>query len=476
MTLVFGSTAGAYIQFVMPVIAIGAGALIAAGLDLLVAYSMLPSSATTHVINSSGDISRASQAQWIDLTLSEPKLPTVKSAPVHAVLTHDSAKKIVDSNPSAYPLMHDVLYTSAEILQDLHPITVGTVPYIGTIIDLGGGKFGQIDTGIRTSNITNPDNGAPPPDICTVNATAHTISLDQYKQTDSSHYNFGHFIFTYHPTDAPPPVPRPLDDYRSKLGAAPGVSSDVPITNSPLQAEIDKMLQDPNYVPVFTDDTTGLPYAPPPGIPSRADLQAAVDRYNRQHALNESKSGVQAANAGAVAAAQSASDAAHAAAQQAGSAAAANPGDAGLANAYAQAAAGAAAADAALAQAKARQAAADNGFTNMSSQMADEKPLPANGELEAIKSIDFSTLARLNGVVSNTFPLSMLTNVPSYLTPLLSGDVSAPQFDIPLYGDKKFHIDLTPFDPVAAVIRFIMALLISIGMILYVIRFWRGVS
>lgn len=460
LTLGFGSTAHAlFIPAIVPVIAIGAGALIAAGLNLGVLYGMLTSDGTSHLVNSSGDISRKAEAKYIEIDMS--KLPVAKTVPVHAKMPYDKVKslseKVNSDGSKKYPLVYNKSHgPDAPDISSSSPVgsIVATSWGVRKVTSKSSTTYCQLNV---TSTPTSSNGGA-------------TIIIQDGSQCSGSGSS-SHQTILYTTSATAPIVPVLSAKFVSNLGLPSGGGN---VVVSPLQAEIDKMYQDSDYVPSFSDDTTGLPYSPPVGLPSPDQIKAAVDTYNRNGALADSKASVQSANSGAVSAAQGAADSAHAAAQQAGSASAANPGDAGLANAYADALARAAAADAALAKAKADQAKSDNAFTNMSASASESMPPVAKPD--EIKSVDFSTLARLNGVVSNTFPLSMLTNVPSYLAPLLSGDVSAPQFDIPLYGDKKFHIDLTPFDPVAAVIRFIMALLISIGMILYVIRFWRGVS
>lgn len=476
--LASGSTAHAlFIPAIVPVIAIGAGALIAAGLNLGVLYGMLTSDGTSHLVNSSGDISRKAEAKYIEIDMNS--LPVVRSKPVTAHMPFDKAQQIATKKnldgsnkyPAAYPKFVGINtlktsdYVGSSPVKPSLPLNSLLLQNISTLTNYSKYlKVATVPSVHSTSGCTCKQAGI---NGISVNASYIVLCEDHTNPTSYTTYSYGYS----NNQPAPPPSPLPPPVVAANLS---GSSSGGAIVDSPLQAELDKMFQDPDYVPAFTDDSTGLPYSPPVGLPSPDQIKAAVDTYNRNGALADSKASVQSANSGAVSAARGAADSAHAAAQQAGSASAANPGDAGLANAYADALARAAAADAALAKAKADQAKSDNAFTNMSASASES--MPSVAKPDEIKSVDFSTLARLNGVISNTFPLSMLTNVPSYLAPLLSGDVSAPQFDIPLYGDKKFHIDLTPFDPVAAVMRFIMALLISIGMILYVIRFWRGVS
>ena len=89
------------------------------------------------------------------------------------------------------------------------------------------------------------------------------------------------------------------------------------------------------------------------------------------------------------------------------------------------------------------------------------------------KSFSFDSFNKLKGVMSATFPFNHMSRIPEYLAMLVT-DGSAPHFEMPIYGTTKLTIDLSFFDPVAAVFRWILALLMSIGIIQLAVNFFRG--
>jgi hypothetical protein len=86
-----------------------------------------------------------------------------------------------------------------------------------------------------------------------------------------------------------------------------------------------------------------------------------------------------------------------------------------------------------------------------------------------LKAIDFTPLLGLSGVLSGKFPFNMFSQVAGFIT-LFAGDGSAPKFIIPFPMGMDMNVDLAPFDPIASVMRFTLAVLLSIGSIFYVVR------
>lgn len=449
LALACGGTANAWVQIVAPVIAIGAGALIAAGLNLAVTYGMLPSSATSHVIASTGDISRRASANYIEIDMS--KIPVARSKPVTAHMPFSVAQsmsgKLKSDGTYEYPAAH-----AAFNVADASPLSPTSL--VGNIVvaPLAG-------TVKITSKTSSCPGGAyyysPTMNYC------NSYNTQCYTANTSSSFNGTNYycMYVYNVVPAVPVTrPRTGPEFHDAVADSGGY-----VTGAALQSELDKMFQDPTYTPTFTDDSTGLPYAPPAGLPSAAQIKAAVDSYNRAGALAESRSNVQSANAGAVAAAQGAADAAHAAAQQASGASAANPGDSGLAYAAAQAAAAAAAADAALAQAKADQAKSDNAFTNMSAVSSDNTPAFAEstdgGTATGLGGLLINRLKTTAGLLAAHAPLSYISGAVDLVSSLIVDPV-APSIDLPLgpwVGD--LHISASWFDPLATLTRFFSWLL-----------------
>ena len=77
--------------------------------------------------------------------------------------------------------------------------------------------------------------------------------------------------------------------------------------------------------------------------------------------------------------------------------------------------------------------------------------------------------------MEKTFPFSLLTTLSGYLDVLVVDPV-APSFDMHIYQEQKLHIDLSFFDPVAALVRWVIGILLTIGAILGMQKWWRGVS
>ncbi|RII31593.1 MAG: hypothetical protein CXR30_01920 [Geobacter sp.] len=462
IVLAFGGTANAFVPAVIPLIAIAAAMLISdAGLVYMV---MTTSDATSHIVDAQGGIHRKSEAQWIDLTKDTPlPLPEIKKQPITANMPFDKAlilsEKKDSSGNSLYPLMYSALHkNTAPQVTDLSSSDYAAIEAlrVGGLVKAGDLWSGTVSTR-STQNVELAYykgaflwDGSP-----YTNASTNTWACAYYENIDRAKYM--RVVLTGSLGSLPPPNYVPKTPAEAVSSLSPDSEH---ITNPAYQAELDKMFQDPGYVPAFTDDM-GLPYAPPPGIPSQAQLQDAVDKYNRQQALNESRDGVKAAQSGAVSAAQGAADAAHAAAQQAAAASAANPGDSGLAYAAAQAAAGAAAADAALAQAKADQARGDNAFTNMSSLASDDRPVSASsdgGTADGLGSLLLSRLRSTGALLASHAPISYLSGIVDAIQSLVADPV-APSMDLPLGFFGSVHISASWFDPLASLTRFFSWLL-----------------
>lgn len=94
---------------------------------------------------------------------------------------------------------------------------------------------------------------------------------------------------------------------------------------------------------------------------------------------------------------------------------------------------------------------------------------------ETAKTLDFAPLKKLQGSLSNVWPFNLLGAIGDTLGGLV-GTPTAPVFDLPLPFNLSIRVDLTPFDPLAAICRWIMGIFYSIGVALGINKFWRGVS
>jgi hypothetical protein len=287
-------------------------------------YFTNPTTDTT--VNSSGAIKEPLTVQWVDLTSS---FPSVVTKPITATLSNSELKKVVNQTPVKYPSIKSALtgFREPDAMTKDSPV---------------GGCFSDP----KTPSLPFPPTSAVPCALITSVASSSTLVTDNAGCNDTwtksgnmyTLYNFhpgstrwcDQKSYNTMPSDAGAGDVSPSGFAKNLTGSLAGGA-----VNNLVKAEIDKMMSDPNYVPVFSDDTTGLPYSPPSS--SEVAPPAQVAAYN--------KAGESVAAAGT--AATSAAAAAAAAATASGiaaAAAAAAPGDAGLANAAAAAAASAAAA------------------------------------------------------------------------------------------------------------------------------------
>lgn len=90
-------------------------------------------------------------------------------------------------------------------------------------------------------------------------------------------------------------------------------------------------------------------------------------------------------------------------------------------------------------------------------------------------TLSFDSWNGMKDKVSNIGPFAFLGEAGHSLDNLVADPV-APSFDIPVYGDLKIPVNLSVYDPVAAVLRYMEAAAMSVGCIFFAVKFWRGVS
>lgn len=129
------------------------------------------------------------------------------------------------------------------------------------------------------------------------------------------------------------------------------------------------------------------------------------------------------------------------------------------------------------------QAALDKLKSDLAQKLADQAKEDAEKEtdnpvaLDApgdVPDLDFSRFAELKGALSSTYPFSLISTLPDLLSPF-NRPPSAPVIHLPVYGNDMV-VDLSIFDPVAAVCRWCLGVLATAGVVFYVVHFYRGVS
>lgn len=99
-------------------------------------------------------------------------------------------------------------------------------------------------------------------------------------------------------------------------------------------------------------------------------------------------------------------------------------------------------------------------------------PVPANAPLH---TINFQPMDGLKDALSSTYPFNLPTSITTYFNRFLANP-EAPSFDLPMPGQNTLHVDLAVFNPIAEVFRYLGGLIITIGMFIYIVHFFRGIA
>lgn len=445
--LMFSTTAKAFFPLAFPAIptalyyvSAAAHAALLAGL----AYYM--KSGASSRVDSSGTVSRPANATYIDLKLPTPAVVTKDiSSKISLTQMQALAAKVDTTGAKLYPLSYAALYIATANQLSINskvgdvvntPIGNKTITSFSTPYNWGtnaqaDGVIGSCSTGGNYCNMNlGPDSYSP--------------GRVAFKQA-------------YFAAETPyiPPRPRTLAEALPAL-AASGTSGPV---KTALQSEMDKMMQDPDYVPTFTDDTTGLPYAPPAA--DHVATPAQVATYNANGQATASAQQAAASSSAAAGSAQSASDnAKNAYAASGGDPATGTGGDASLYQKYldAKSAADKAAADAAAAQSAADKLAAEQA----AQQDTDTDNSTYSGTFDSStpygdQSKDFNFGTRFQTFINQmkntaifSLPNQFLANIPSSSTSTMS-------FSGGRFG--QFTYDFAQFNGVFAVLKAIVLVL-----------------
>ena len=267
---------------------VASAALHVAGAAAGLYYAMKPD--TKPAVSSTGDVSRSSSVTWVDLT---SDTPAVVEKSVTAKKDHSTVKSTVTKSVSDYPSLNAALVVPpVTVVNGLVGETV--VGPNGTPVKISSMTFGSINNADLGALIWNTWEGGGPFSYRVITTSGQYIS--QYKVVVA--------VATAGPL--PAAVPATPEQFSASIRNPDGTPK-----TSALEAELNKMMQDPDYVPTFTDDTTGLPWTPPPS--SQVATPSQVAAYNAQGA--------------AQAAAQTAATSSVTAAQAAGAAYTASGGD-----------------------------------------------------------------------------------------------------------------------------------------------------
>lgn len=105
-------------------------------------------------------------------------------------------------------------------------------------------------------------------------------------------------------------------------------------------------------------------------------------------------------------------------------------------------------------------------------QQQTDKPVDSP-EPDEIKTLNFESFKGLGDLLSTKFPFNYLPLFYSTLS-VLASEPRAPTFDLPLPLNNTIHVDLSLFDPVAVVCRWVTAFGFTLGILYLVYRRFAG--
>lgn len=450
MLVFFLSSTAFATPFIVAIPAVAFVASVALHSQIAGLYYYMTSSPAT--VSSVGNIEKGSTITWIDTSM------TLQTKSVNASLPYGSllmmaSKKDLDGNP-IYPALNSALYTND--VKDLMTAVAGS--YMDATHD-GYGKY-QLGALLETSGAGCVSAGTKLPSMTGFSSDRPAIQINRPFSTGGYCEGMGmvgskSFIF-YADTATTPPPPKG----KTVAEAVPlltGISGNITTPQNLINAyenEVDKMLQDPSYIPTFTDASTGLPYIQPQ--PSSVSTPAQVEAYNKNVAVAAAGSAAATAAGNAVASGSGSSASYRAAADAAQAAAAANPGDAGLSQKAKDAEAAAAGAKLAEDKLKAEQAkneadkAANNAIT-----------APKSGDAYGSSDTnDYGFGTRFTKFMSDmksstlfTLPSTLLGNIPSS---------SQSDFNVSFGRFGSTNFDLANFGSAIALLRSLVLIIFSV--------------
>jgi len=261
-------------------------ALHAAGAAIGVYFAMKPSGVSS--MGSDGKVSRPSSVTWVDLS---GPTPTVVEKNVTASKTFDQAKTAITSKPSDYPLL-----TSKLSIVSGGPYSIdlaATGSGVGKTV-VGGANAYYLDSKFA-GPYTNQCVGASDP--YPIQFYSNRIILISGSGSGSCTNTVTQYL--WHSVSTPVPSVTPSTPAQFTAAVAPSG-----IATAAYQAELDKAMQDDSYIPVFTDDTTGLPFISP--SQSTVATPAQISAINSKAEIAEKSAASVAAASAAESSAQSA--------------------------------------------------------------------------------------------------------------------------------------------------------------------------
>lgn len=404
-------------------------------------------------VDVAGTIYRKASVAWV--ALSTANLPALMNGNLTVSKTLTQIFGHAQAKPTVYPKLAAAVKSSDTPLLLSGNMTASQVA-VGSTVTMPDGTSRTITEMWYGSGMSMYDNCSNPRDngngVWIVGLGAGAFEYDTQQCGVSRYYSQTAFMRVSGETVTPTVRPATASEFKQKV--APSGT----VTDSGYQAEIDAMMKDATYVPTFTDDTTGLPFAYPPG----ALTPSQVEAYNQTGVAADKRDAALTAANNAVASAQSIYDAAQ-------SRLAGSPNDPVLI---------AAADRAKSALDKAKTDAANIEASNATTAARDaEKVADAESvsgfTLPAVRSFSWASLESLKGVMSTAFPFYLIPRLGSLYGQIVPEEPTAPSFSLPVFG-QTYSISLSMFDPLAMAIRSFIAVAASAAAIVAMVKFYRG--
>lgn len=388
-------------------------------------------------VSDTGTVSRPSQAVWID-----SKDLQVKTKDISAKIAQDKVKSISSSKPSAYPKLKaaTVVKNAGSTVNSGLAVNAKYRASDGNIYVVTSSGSGVYAVGY--DHYPQDVSGVPVWSSSTGSAAIYHADWGLIHSYACGAASNGMVNVCYQSVRAATSAELALIPDRAATSSEfkQSVAPTGTVTDSAYQAELDAMLKDPDYVPTFTDDTTGLPYA----SPAQSDVMtpAQVAAYNKTEAARV------AAQAAATSAAQAATNAGTAYTNSGGDLSTGTGGDQGLYQKYLDAKA---ASDAAAA----KSAELDSNKTDSSSYSGAFDNSTPYGD----QSKDFNFGARFRTFFDAMKSTALFSLPNQFLGNIPSSSTSSMTIEGGRFG--QFSYDFAQFNSVFLVVKSILLVLFS---------------
>lgn len=400
-------------------------------------------------IDNSGNISTPGKVQWVSL-----QNPAVVSKPTHDGLGFNNMQTMADEKNADGSLKYPTVNASVNGISALQTsqmngntqLTNGQLFHV----DNGTSLVGQYlkVTGIQVGSMVNNGYNCSQSQGGNVHVTpSGTLNICADYSSPTRYQITGYSCLTNQ--SPPPPTHLPASAAIPNFTGT-GSPGAIPTSKTALQAELDLMYQDPNYIPSFTDDTTGLPFSPPNIGDIMTPSQLAT--YNGINGGSGSQTAANAPNASGSSGAGGAPSGGT------------TPSGSGNSNGSSVGSGG-----------TMGGTGGSNG-TQPSSTQTGNIGQAGTFNTPKVHTLDFSNGKNLLGAVQNAYPINLIPSAFTSFSNFVTSSPSAPVFTFPLPLGFNLNIDLSLFNPVAKMCRYICSIIITAGSIMAIINFYRGTS